>query len=322
MKGADLLVRCLENEGVRYVFALPGEEIIDICDSLSKSSIESIIVRHEQTAAFMADVYGRLTGRAGVCLSTLGPGATNLTTGVADANLDRSPLVAITGQAEQEEIHKEFHQYIDIVHLFEPITKWNTRISKASVIPEITRKAFKIAEAEKPGACHFEVPRDVLNEESTTKPVTRETPKATGPNLSSVKRAVDIIKKSEYPLILAGNSVIRGRASKELCQFASSANIQVAETFMGKGSMSWEDKLFLSPIGLQMFDYVGCGLQRADIIIAIGYDFVEYAPKLWNPKRGKRIIHINALPAEVDSHYVPEVEVVGDIGLTLVMLSK
>src|SRR5467141_4119274 len=164
MKASDLIVQCLENEGVRYVFGLPGEEILDILDSLLGSPITFIPTRHEQGAAFMADAYGRLTGRPGVCLATLGPGATNLATGVGDANLDRAPLVAITGQAGRDRIHKESHQYVDIVHMFQPLTKWNTRLALASVIPEAVRKAFKVAETEKPGACHLELPEDVADE--------------------------------------------------------------------------------------------------------------------------------------------------------------
>src|SRR3989475_9541026 len=164
MRSSDLIARCLENEGVRYVFGVPGEEILDIVDSLADSSVRFVPTRHEQGAAFMADAYGRLTGRAGVCLSTLGPGATNLVTGVADANLDHAPLVAITGQAGRDRVHKESHQYIDIVEHLRPLTKWNTRVETGAVVPEVIRKAFKLAEAEKPGACHGEVPEDVAEE--------------------------------------------------------------------------------------------------------------------------------------------------------------
>ena len=187
MKASDLIVQCLENEGVRHVFGLPGEEILDILDSLLGSAITFVPTRHEQGAAFMADAYGRLTGRAGVCLSTLGPGATNLATGVADANLDRAPLVALTGQAGRDRIHKESHQRVDIVEHFRPLTKWNTRVEMASVIPEVIRKAFKLAESEKPGACHIEVPEDVAGEATDGVPLSTERARRPSPDRQALE---------------------------------------------------------------------------------------------------------------------------------------
>jgi acetolactate synthase-1/2/3 large subunit len=313
MKAADLIVQCLENEEVRYVFGLPGEEVLDILDSFLDSRITFIPTRHEQGAAFMADAYGRLTGRAGVCLSTLGPGATNLATGVADANLDRAPLVAITGQAGRDRIHKESHQRVDIVEHFRPLTKWNTRVETASVIPEVIRKAFKLAESEKPGACHIEVPEDVAAEATDGVPLSTERARRPSPDRRALETAARLIEAASFPLIFAGNGVIRGRASDELRKFARAHGIPVAHTFMAKGSMPYDDDLCLLSVGLQARDYISCGFDKADLIVAIGYDPVEYAPKFWNPERKKTIVHIDFTPAEVDSFYQPAVEVVADV---------
>jgi acetolactate synthase I/II/III large subunit len=313
MKAADLIAQCLENEQVRYVFGLPGEEILDILDSFLDSRITFIPTRHEQGAAFMADAYGRLTGRAGVCLATLGPGATNLATGVADANLDRAPLVAITGQAGRDRVHKESHQRVDIVEHFRPLTKWNTRVETAAVIPEVIRKAFKLAESEKPGACHIEVPEDVAREATDGTPLSTERARRPSPDRQSLETAARLIDAASFPLIFAGNGVIRGQASQELRKFARAHGIPVAHTFMAKGSMPYDDDLCLLSVGLQARDYISCGFDKADLIIAVGYDPVEYAPKFWNPERKKSIVHIDFTPAEVDSFYQPAVEVVADV---------
>ena len=313
MKASDLIVQCLENEQVQYVFGLPGEEILDILDSLLDSRITFVPTRHEQGAAFMADAYGRLTGRPGVCLSTLGPGATNLATGVADANLDRAPLVAITGQAGRDRIHKESHQRVDIVEHFRPLTKWNTRVETAEVIPEVIRKAFKLAESEKPGACHIEVPEDLARESTDGAPLSTERARRPSPDRQALETAARLIEAAAFPLIFAGNGVIRGRASHELRKFARAHGIPVAHTFMAKGSMPYDDDLCLLSVGLQARDYISCGFDKADLIVAIGYDPVEYAPKFWNPERKKSIVHIDFTPAEVDSFYQPAVEVVADV---------
>jgi acetolactate synthase-1/2/3 large subunit len=313
MKASDLIVQCLENEGVRYVFGLPGEEIMDILDSLLDSPITFIPTRHEQGAAFMADAYGRLTGRAGVCLSTLGPGATNLATGVADANLDRAPLVAITGQAGRDRVHKESHQHVDIVEHFRPLTKWNTHVETAAVIPEVIRKAFKLAESEKPGACHIEVPEDVADEAAEGTPLSTERTRRPSPDRPALQTAARLIEGASFPLIFAGNGVARGEASRELRDLARSHGIPVVHTFMAKGTMPYDDELCLLSAGLQARDYISCGFDKADLIIAVGYDPVEYAPKFWNPDRKKPIIHIDFTPAEVDSFYQPAVEVVADV---------
>ena len=321
MKASDLIVHCLENEGVRYVFGLPGEEILDILDSLLGSPITFIPTRHEQGAAFMADAYGRLTGRAGVCLATLGPGATNLATGVADANLDRAPLVAISGQAGRDRVHKESHQHVDIVETLRPLTKWNTHVETAAVIPEVIRKAFKLAEAEKPGACHIEVPEDVAGEAVEGAPLSTERPRRPSPDRLALQTAACLIEAASFPLIFAGNGVIRGGASKELRELARGHGIPVVHTFMAKGSMPYDDDLSLLSAGLQARDYISCGFDKADLIIAVGYDPVEYAPKFWNPDRKKPIIHVDFTPAEVDSFYQPAVEVVADVREALELLN-
>ena len=322
MKASDLFVKCLEREGVKYIFGLPGEENLDLLNSLQSSSITFIPTRHEQAAAFMADVYGRLTGQAGVCLSTLGPGATNLATGIADANLDHAPLVAITAQAGLERLHKESHQFVDILHSFEPITKWNSRVEPASVIPEIVRKAFKIAQAEKPGACHIELPEDVMGFEISQEPLSTSRARRPSPDRPSLKTAAELIEKSRQPLILAGNGAVRGKAGKELLAFSRKTGIPVTNTFMGKGIVPWDDELALLSTGLQSRDYISFGFERADLVIAVGYDLVEYSPRHWNPDGNKPIIHIDFTPSEVDAYYQPTVEVVADVRETLELLTN
>jgi len=323
MKVSDLLVECLATEGVEYIFGIPGEEILDVVDSLSQSRISFVPTRHEQGAAFMANVYGRLTGKPGVCLSTLGPGATNLTTGVADALLDRVPLLAITGQASLDKLYKESHQRIDIIEMFKPITKWNARVELPSILPELVAEAFKIAQAEKPGATHIELPEDVAAMETSAVPLrSKTTGQYARPNPSSIRAAANIIEQADYPIILAGNGVIRRRASKQLTELAQKLQIPVIQTFMGAGSIDYRNPLCLLTVGLQSNDWVMCGLDRADVVIAVGYDPVEYAPKSWNADKQKRIIHIDASPSEVDEYYLPEVEIVAEIGNTLEGLAK
>ena len=317
MKAAELLVRCLENEGVDLVFGLPGEETLELTDALLGSRTRFIEARHEQGAAFMADVYGRLSGKAGVCLSTLGPGATNLLTGVADAFLDRAPLVAITGQASLNRRHKESHQYIDVMSMFKPVTKWSASIPKAEVIPEAVRKAFKIAQTEKPGATHLELPEDVAEEQigdaSQLQPLFVQAPVMPEPSPAQVARAVRTISGAQRPVILAGNGVIRSGAHEAVRQFAKRVHIPVLHTFMAKGTLPDSEPLSLYTIGLLARDYTSAVMDQADVVIAIGYDFVEYAPCFWNPHRDKRIVHIDGSPAEVDEHYIVEVGLLGDL---------
>lgn len=321
MKAAELLVRCLENEGVQIVFGLPGEETLELMDALLDSPIRFIETRHEQGAAFMADVYGRLSGKAGVCLSTLGPGATNLMTGVVDAYLDRAPLVAISGQASLNRRHKESHQYIDVISMFKPVTKWNTSIPKAEVIPEAVRKAFKIAQTEKPGSTHLELPEDVseeqINEECAMEPLSVQAPVTPDPSLSQVAVAIRAIAGAQRPVLLVGNGVIRGLAHDAVRSFARRLQIPVLHTYMAKGTLPDSDPLSLYTIGLQARDYAAVVMEQADVVIVVGYDFVEYAPCFWNSRRDKRIVHIDVSPAEVDAHYIVEVGVLGDIRLSL-----
>lgn len=314
---AEQLVRCLENEGVKYVFGLPGEENLHVLEALKYSSIQFITTRHEQGAAFMADVYGRLTGKAGVCLSTLGPGATNLMTGVADANLDRAPLVAITGQVGTDRMHIESHQYLDLVAMFAPVTKWNKQIVRPTNTPEIVRKAFKIAETEKPGAVHIDLPENIAAMPAPGKPLKKEEQEKTYASFKSIEKAAEIISKAENPIILVGNGAIRAHASDALTEFATRMNIPVANTFMGKGVIRYTHPLALWAVGLQQRDYISCGFDLSDLVIAIGYDLIEFSPKKWNPEGTIPIVHIGMTPAEVDSSYIPAVEVVGDISDSL-----
>ena len=314
---AELLVQCLENEGVEYVFGLPGEENLHILQALKHSSIQFVTVRHEQGAAFMADVYGRLTGKAGVCLSTLGPGATNLMTGVADANLDGAPLVAITGQVGTDRMHIESHQYLDLVAMFAPVTKWNRQIVRPSNTAEIIRKAFKVAQSEKPGAVHIDLPENIAAMPVTGKPLTQDNREKTYASYRSTNQAAVAISKAKNPLIFAGNGAIRAGASEALTDFATHLNIPVANSFMGKGTIPYTHPLALWTVGLQQRDHINCAFEQSDLIIAIGYDLIEYSPKKWNPEGNIPIIHIGTNPAEIDSSYIPLVEVVGDISDSL-----
>jgi acetolactate synthase-1/2/3 large subunit len=317
MKAAELFVACLENEEVQYIFGVPGEENLDLMDALLDSEIEFILTRHEQGAAFMADVYGRLTGKAGVCLSTLGPGATNLVTGVADANMDRAPVVAIAGQASTNRLHKESHQVLDLVNLFEPITKYSTQILTPEIIPEVVRKAFKVAEAEKPGCSFIDFPENIAEKTLDKRPLKKQSPLPPNVNPDKVKQAADIISSAEFPIIIAGNGVIRSNASEALLEFATKLNIPVATTFMAKGALPCENELSLGTIGLQAHDYVSCGIDRADVVICVGYDIVEYHPNLWNHNPKTKIIHIDTQPAEVDEYYIVAAGLIGNIGQAL-----
>jgi len=249
-KASDLFVECLETEGVKYVFGIPGEETLDLNESLDGSSIAFVPVRHEQGGAYMADMYGRLTQRAGVCLGTLGPGATNLVTGVADAFLDHAPLVALTGQADLERMHKESHQHIDVVSMLRPVTKWNARLSASQIIPEVVRKAFKVAQAQKPGATHIELPEDVMGEQVTGEPLPAPLRSSrVEPSDRELLRAAEVIRAAANPIVLAGNGVARNRAAPALREFARTTGIGVAETFMGKGALDFEDPHALGTVG-------------------------------------------------------------------------
>ncbi len=313
MKAAELFVRCLENEGVEYIFGIPGEENLDMMDALLSSRIQFISTRHEQGAAFMADVYGRLTGRAGVCMATLGPGATNLITGVADANMDHAPLVAIAGQADTHRLHKESHQVLDLEELFRSFTKYSSRLLAPDIIPEVTRKAFKVAQTEKTGACFIEFPENIAKMTLDDVPLAVKHSSMPEPPAERVTRAAELISSAREPIILAGNGVVRAGAWENLAAFAERLQIPVANTFMAKGVVPFRHPMALGSAGLQSQDYINFGFEHADVIICVGYDLVEYHPYLWHPTRDRTLIHIDSSPAEVDAHYGISVGVVGDI---------
>lgn len=324
MQAAQLMVRCLEAEGVERIFAIPGEETLEIVDQLSRSPIEIVIVRHEQGAAFMADVHGRLTGRAGTCLGTLGPGATNLITGIGDAYLDYAPMVAITGQVRLDLVHKESHQYVDVVDMLRPVTKWNARIERPETVPEVVRKAFKVAQAERPGPAHLELSETIAAAElpSSMRPLAATGPAPSHPDPAAVREAAALIRGARRPVILTGNGTIRGNAAGALRDLCQHAGIPACPTFMGKGALDDRSLLSLPAVGLQARDSVSAGLDEADVVICVGYDLVEFGPAGWNRDKRKRIVHVDARPAEVDQHYIPEIELVAGIGDTLRALAE
>lgn len=325
MKVSDLLVKCLETEGVKYVFALPGEEVEDLLFSLQKSSIKLITTRHEQGAAFMADVWGRLTGDAGVCLATLGPGATNLLTGLADAHMDKSPVVAITGQGDLKRHHKESHQYIDVVNMFRPVVKWNISVHDKEIIPEVVRKAFKVSQWEKPGVTHIELPEDIAEQRTGGEPIVPRVVRRPSPDYKAVNSAIELLKNAKKPIILAGNGAIRKLASKHLRMFVEKTGIPVVSTFMGKGAVSDKDSHCLHSIGMQSKDYQVYAFEEADLIISVGFDIAELYPitlRMMNPKKDKKIIHIDFAQAEIDQYYDPHVELVADISASIWALNE
>ena len=323
MKASDLFVKCLEAEGIEYIFGVPGEENADFMMSLEKSGkIRFILTRHEQGAAFMAEAYGRLTGHTAGCLGTLGPGATNLITGVADSNMDRSPMLVITGQGASTRLHKESHQVMDVVSMFEPVTKWAQTVYHPDTIPEIIRKAVRVARTEKPGACLIELPEDIAKADTDVPPIPPRRFRRPVADDKIVNLAFEHIRRARRPIIIAGNGCIRRRASKQLRFLCEKTGIGVISTFMAKGCVDMDKDYCLYTIGLQAKDVVACALDAADLIITLGYDMVEYHPKLWNSQCDKHIIHIDFLPAEIDEHYHPEVEVVGDLAHALWMLNE
>ncbi len=318
MKASDLLVKCLETEGIEYIFGVPGEENADFMMSLEKSDkIKFILTRHEQGAAFMAEIYGRLTGNPAACLATLGPGATNLITGVADANMDRAPMLVLTGQGATSRLHKESHQIMDVVEMFRPVTKWATTIINADTIPEITRKAVRIARSEKPGAVLIELPEDVAKHETSEVPLTPRRYRRSVSGHDEIMRLAYRIQRAERPIILAGNGCVRKRASEQLTRFCEITGIGVLNTFMAKGCVDYDAPYSLFTIGLGAKDIVTCAIDAADLVITIGFDMVEYHPHLWNPDGDKNIVHLDFIPAEIDKNYHPEMEVIGDVADSL-----
>ncbi|MEO0881393.1 MAG: acetolactate synthase large subunit [Pseudomonadota bacterium] len=322
MKASDLLVKCLENEGITHIFGVPGEENADFMMSLQNSSIEFVLTRHEQGAAFMAGVYGRLTGQPAGCLATLGPGATNLITGVADGNMDRAPMIVLTGQGATGRQHKESHQIMDVVAMFEPVTKWAHQIVDAATIPEIVRKAVRLATTEKPGAVLIELPEDIAKHDAITNPIEVVPVRRPSIDDKSADRFYDLLERAERPVIIAGNGAIRRRASKQLRAFCEQTGIGVISTFMGKGAVDKDAPYCLFTIGLGSKDFVADAVDGADLVISLGYDMVEYHPKLWNPKRNRDIVHVDFIPAEIDRYYRTRLECVGDIAHTLWALNE
>ncbi|RLL41793.1 acetolactate synthase large subunit [Oceanobacillus piezotolerans] len=313
MKATDLLVQCLENEGIEYIFGIMGKETLDLIDSLSRSKkIQFINVRHEQGAAFMADVYARLTNRVGVCLATLGPGATNLLTGISSANLDHSPVVAITGQASFERQHQESHQYLDIVKIFEPATKWSVQIKDSQTIPNIIRKAFRLAQLEKPGAVLIELPENIASQMAPARPLSVSPIPKSSPISQAIEDARTLIYRSQKPVVIVGNGVIRQKAIHELLTFVDNLQAPVVHSFMAKGVLPKNHPLNYFTFGFKKKDEVIPVIEQSDLLIVVGYDFVESPPKDWN-KRMHPILHIDTLPAEMDEYYPVNGELVGDL---------
>src|ERR1700757_2030891 len=316
---AELIVECLENEGVTHVFGIPGEENIRLVDAMAGSSIQYVLVRHEQAASFMAETYGRLPGRAGVCSATLGPGAINLLLGTADATTNSTPLIALSAQVGMQRSFKESHQGVDLVPIFAPVTKWSALMATPGAAPEMIRKAFKLAQTERPGAVYLAVPEDV--EEAAVPadlvPLRVNVPHADDPSAEQVQRAAAILREARNPVVLAGHGAARAGASAALIRFAEALNIPVATTFHGKGVFPDDHPLALGTVGFMGHDYVNFGFDRADVIIAVGYELQEFDPVRINPSGHTKIIHIHRFPAEVEAHYSVDVGIIGDISASL-----
>ncbi|MEQ9450038.1 MAG: acetolactate synthase large subunit, partial [Pseudomonadales bacterium] len=315
--------KCLETEGIEYIFGVPGEENADFMMSLeNSSSIKFILTRHEQGAAFMAEIYGRLTGTPAGCLGTLGPGATNLITGVADGNMDRAPMLVLTGQGSTDRLHKESHQVMDVVAMFEPVTKWAESILHPNTIPEIVRKAVRVARSEKPGAVHIELAEDLAKLETSTEPLEPRRYRRPVPDDKIVDRAWNLIRDAKKPIIIAGNGCVRRRASKQLRKLCETTGIGVISTFMAKGAVDMDADYCMYTVGLGSKDRMNLIIDEADLVITLGFDMVEYHPRLWNADKSQRILHADFLPAEIDEHYHPQVEVVGDLAHFLWMINE
>ncbi|MDQ4050524.1 MAG: acetolactate synthase large subunit [Thermoproteota archaeon] len=321
---AKLLVRCLENEGVKYVFGIPGEENIHFIDALGSSSIRYILVHHEQSASFMAEMYGRVTGKAGVCSATLGPGAINLLLGTADAYTDSVPLVAISAQVGLNRQYKETHQLVDLVSMFKPVTKWAAEIKIPSAVPEMVRKTFKVAQTERPGSCYLGIPQDLerVQVSSTLQPLLPSQVYDSAPSPSQISRAAKVLNDAKSPIILAGHGAARDDAQDALVRFSECLQIPVATTFMGKGVFPDKHPNALGTVGFMRRDYVNFGFDLADLLICVGYDLQEFDPVRINPKGDKKIIHISRYPAEVDAHYTVTVGIQSDTSMALDELAK
>lgn len=319
-RAAELIVKCLENEGVSVVFGVPGEENIRFVQALAASPIRYVLTRHEQAASFMAEMYGRVTGRAAVVSATLGPGAINMQLGVADATTNSTPLVAISAQVGHDREFKESHQYVDLVSMFAPITRWAAGIPTPRAIPEMVRKAFKLAESERPAAVYLAVPEHIdadAADYSDLGPLPRNVVRPDAPAPRQVERAVAILRNAKRPVVLAGHGAARADATKALVRFSDEFGIQVANTFHGKGVMPDDHRNSIGTLGFMRHDYVNFGFDNADVVIAVGYELQEFDPVRINPQADKKIIHIHRFPAEVDAHYSVDVGIIGDISDSL-----
>ncbi len=316
---AELIVQCLENEGVTHVFGIPGEENIRLVEALSRSSIRYVLTRHEQGASFMAETYGRLTGRAGVCSATLGPGAINLLLGTADATTNSTPLIALSAQVGMNRSFKESHQGVDLVSMFKPVSKWSALIATPGAVPEMIRKAFKLAQTERPGAVYLAVPEDVEQAAAPGElaPLAVNVPRPDEPSPDQVERAVALLRAARSPVVLAGHGAARAHAGGALRRFADALGVPVATTFNGKGVFPDDHPLALGAVGFMRHDYVNFGFDRADLIVAVGYELQEFDPERINPHGDTKIIHIHRFPAEVDAHYDVAVGLHSDIGRSL-----
>jgi acetolactate synthase I/II/III large subunit len=324
MKASDLFVQALEHENVEYIFAVPGEENLDLLESLRKSSqIKLILTRHEQGAAFMAAIYGRLTGRAGVCMATLGPGATNLVTPAAYAHLGAFPLVMITGQKPILKSKQGQFQIIDVVRLFEPICKMSRQIVHGNTIPSLVREAFRISEEERPGAVLLELPEDIAEEatDSKTTPFSPVERHYAGARSHTIKNAARFIKRAKHPLVLIGAGANRKNVRHTLSNFIETTGIPFFTTQMGKGVVDERSPLCIGTAALSDGDYIHCAVDRADLIINIGHDVVE-KPPFFMERGGKKVIHVNYKSAQVDEVYFPQCEVVGDLESSITRLQK
>ncbi|WP_145135248.1 acetolactate synthase large subunit [Roseomonas gilardii] len=321
---AELVISCLEAEGVEYMFGIPGEENIRLVDATAGSKIRFILARHEQAAAFMADIYGRLTGKAGVCTATLGPGAINLLLGVADAQTDSTPLVAISAQVGLNRIYKESHQIVDLVSMFKPVTKWADMLLTPDSAPEMVRKAFDLAQQERPGATYIAIPEDVeaAPVSKDAKPLTARPYHAAGPDEDKVAKAVALIRKAKRPVMLVGHGVARAGASEALTRLAEQLNMPVATTFMAKGVISDRHPNALGVIGFMRHDYENFAFDEADLILSIGYELQEFAPVRINPKHDKTILHVHRFAAETDAAYPVAISIEADIPRAIAALSE
>ncbi|KIC49477.1 MULTISPECIES: acetolactate synthase large subunit [unclassified Leisingera] len=311
-KASDLLVAALEAEGVEYVFGVPGEENLDLLDSLRTSNIKLVLTRHEQGAGFMAATYGRLTGKPGVCMATLGPGATNLATPAAYAHLGAMPLIMITGQKPIKKSKQGRFQIIDVVNLFDPVCKMSRQIVHGNTIPALIREAFRVAEEERPGAVLLELPEDIAAEDTDASVIPPHVRHYAVPDEAVLTEAADMIRAAKMPLVLIGAGANRRKARSALCDFIERVQIPFFNTQMGKGVVDESSDLFLGTAALSDGDYLHCAIERADLIINVGHDVVE-KPPFFMTEGGTKVIHVNYKAAQVDQVYFPQAEVVGDL---------